>query len=63
MRVAAEIRELDRPTLCLRQGFQRFTALGCRFEQARCLELAGQAASARRTFERLAAEPSLARIG
>ena len=40
-----------------------FAALGCRFEHARCLELAGDLAAAREVYERLGAIPALERVG
>ncbi len=40
-----------------------FAQLGCRFEHARCLELAGDVAAARAEYQRLGAIPALTRIG
>jgi hypothetical protein len=49
------------------QALERATALfaqlGCRFEHARCLELAGDVAAARTEYQRLGAMPALTRIG
>jgi uncharacterized protein HemY len=49
------------------QALERATALfaqlGCRFEHARCLELAGDVAAARTEYQRLGAIPALTRIG
>jgi class 3 adenylate cyclase/tetratricopeptide (TPR) repeat protein len=46
--------------LALARAEEGFRKLGCRFEQARCLELMGQVDKARRTYERLGAEPAMA---
>jgi hypothetical protein len=47
----------------LERAAEGFSSLGCQFELARCLELQGRARAARGTFERLGAEPALARLG
>ena len=54
--IAGDDRALDRATAA-------FSALGCRFEHARCLELAGDVAAARAVYERLGAIPALERVG
>ena len=54
--IAGDERALDRATA-------GFAALGCRFEHARCLELAGDVAAARAVYERLGAIPALERVG
>ena len=40
-----------------------FAQLGCRFEHARCLELAGDVAGAGAEYQRLGAIPALTGIG
>ena len=50
------IGSLDRAT-------RAFADLGCRFERARCLELAGDVVAAREEYERLGAIPALERAG
>jgi class 3 adenylate cyclase len=47
--------------LALQRAEQEFDRLGCRFEHARCLELLGRGAEARRVYELLGAEPALSR--
>jgi class 3 adenylate cyclase/tetratricopeptide (TPR) repeat protein len=47
----------------LERASARFAQLGCRFEHARCLELAGDVAAARAEYQRLGAIPALTRIG
>jgi tetratricopeptide (TPR) repeat protein len=54
--IAGDERALDRATA-------GFAALGCRFEHARCLELAGDVAAARAVYERVGAIPALERVG
>jgi hypothetical protein len=47
--------------LALARAEEGFRRLGCRFEQARCLELAGRTEEARRVYELFGAEPALGR--
>ena len=47
--------------LALERALAGFDRLGCRFEHARCLELAGHTEEARRVYELLGAEPALGR--
>jgi class 3 adenylate cyclase/tetratricopeptide (TPR) repeat protein len=54
--IAGDERALERSTAL-------FARLGCRFEHARCLELAGDVGAARAAYERLGAIPALTRIG
>lgn len=54
--IAGDEPALDRATAL-------FAKLGCRFEHARCLELAGDTGAARSEYERLGAIPALTRIG
>ncbi len=54
--IAGDEAALDRAT-------RAFAELGCRFERARCLELAGDIAAAREAYERLGAIPALERAG
>ncbi len=54
--IAGDEAALDRAT-------RAFAELGCRFERARCLELAGDLAAAREEYERLGAIPALERAG
>jgi tetratricopeptide (TPR) repeat protein len=54
--IAGDERALERATAA-------FAELGCRFERARCLELAGDVAAARTEYERLGALPALERVG
>jgi class 3 adenylate cyclase/tetratricopeptide (TPR) repeat protein len=61
-RVAAQIdraRGIAGDEIALARAEEAFRKLGCRFEQARCLELMGQTDKARRTYERLGAEPAM----
>ncbi|MDX6594362.1 MAG: hypothetical protein QOJ13_3558 [Gaiellales bacterium] len=62
-RVTAQIdraRGIAGDELALARAEEAFRKLGCRFEQARCLELMGQPDKALRTYERLGAEPAMA---
>jgi len=54
--IAGDEAALDRAT-------RAFADLGCRFERARCLELAGDVVAAREEYERLGAIPALERAG
>jgi len=54
--IAGDEAALDRAT-------KAFGQLGCRFERARCLEIAGDVAAAREEYERLGAIPALERAG
>jgi len=54
--IAGDEAALDRAT-------RAFADLGCRFERARCLELAGDVAAAREEYELLGAIPALERAG
>jgi hypothetical protein len=54
--IAGDERALDRAT-------KLFAELGCRFEHARCLEIAGDVVAARRVYEQLGAIPALERVG
>ena len=54
--IAGDERALDRATAL-------FAQLGCRFEHARCLELAGDVGAARAAYEQLGAIPALERVG
>jgi hypothetical protein len=54
--IAGDEPALERATAC-------FAELGCRFEHARCLELAGDVDAARAEYERLGAIPALERVG
>jgi hypothetical protein len=47
--------------LALQRALTGFERLGCSFEHARCLELAGRTAEARRVYELFGAEPALGR--
>jgi class 3 adenylate cyclase len=47
--------------IALHRAIDEFGRLGCRFEQARCLELAGRVDKARRAYEELGAQPALVR--
>jgi class 3 adenylate cyclase len=47
--------------LALERALAGFDRLGCRFEHARCLEVAGRTDAARRVYELLGAEPALGR--
>ncbi len=47
--------------LALERAIRGFERLGCSFEHARCLELAGRTAEARRVYELFGAEPALGR--
>ncbi len=47
----------------LGRATKAFAQLGCRFERARCLEIAGDVAAAREEYERLGAIPALERAG
>jgi tetratricopeptide (TPR) repeat protein len=61
-RVVAQIdraRGIAGDELALERSEGAFRRLGCRFEQARCLELMGKADQARRAYERLGAEPAI----
>jgi hypothetical protein len=61
-RVVAQIdraRGIAGDELALERSEEAFRKLGCRFEQARCLELMGKADQARRAYERLGAEPAI----
>src|SRR6185503_4939102 len=63
-RVAAQIdraRGIAGDDIALHRAIEEFGRLGCRFEQARCLELAGRFDKARRAYEELGAQPSLVR--
>jgi len=63
-RVTAQIdraRGIAGDDIALHRAIEEFGRLGCRFEQARCLELAGRFDKARRAYEELGAQPSLVR--
>ncbi|HVG89740.1 MAG: adenylate/guanylate cyclase domain-containing protein [Gaiellales bacterium] len=63
-RVMAQIdraRGIAGDDIALHRAIEEFGRLGCRFEQARCLELAGRFDKARRAYEELGAQPSLVR--
>src|SRR5205085_1316972 len=47
----------------LQRAIDRFREVGCDFELARCLEVAGASAEARRIYERLGADAPLCRLG
>jgi class 3 adenylate cyclase/tetratricopeptide (TPR) repeat protein len=64
-RVAAQLdraRAIAGDEFALRRATEMFRSLGCRFEHARCLEIAGQGEQARRVYEELGAEPALCRV-
>ena len=46
----------------LRRATEAFARLGCEFEHARCLEIAGDGAAARAVYARMAATPAMERV-
>ena len=46
----------------LRRATEAFARLGCEFEHARCLEIAGDGAAARVVYARMAAAPAMERV-
>ena len=46
----------------LRRATEAFARLGCEFEHARCLEIAGDGAAARVVYARMAATPAMERV-
>jgi class 3 adenylate cyclase len=65
-RVAAQLdraRAVAGDELALQRATAGFQRLGCVFEHARCLELAGDTAAAARVYRRLGAAPALHRLG
>jgi hypothetical protein len=57
------VRGIAGDEVALRRATDEFGRLGCHFERARCLELAGDLNGARRVYERLGAIPALTGIG
>ena len=57
------VRGIAGDEVALRRATDEFGRLGCQFERARCLELAGDLNGARSAYERLGAIPALTGIG
>ena len=63
-RVTAQVdraRGIAGDEFALRRATEAFARLGCRFEHARCLEIAGECEAARAVYTRMGAAPAVER--